>query len=78
MSIGEISDLWVDVLSGSTESNSTDNNFDDSHATDMVLNEMIESFDEEEIDEIMGNKDSDDIMSLVKNEMMNISESEIL
>jgi DNA polymerase elongation subunit (family B) len=78
MSIGEITDLWVDVLSGSTESNSTDNNFDDSHATDMVLNEMIESFDEEEIDEIMGNKDSDDIMSLVKNEMMNISESEIL
>lgn len=78
MEIGEITDMWIEVLSGSTVSNSTDDEFDDSHATDMVLNEMIESFDEEEIDEIMGNKDSDDIMSLVKNEMMNISESEIL
>jgi len=78
MSIGEITDMWIEVLSGSTVSNSTDDEFDEEHATDMVLNEMIESFDEEELDEIMGNKDSDDIMSLVKNEMMNISESEIL
>jgi hypothetical protein len=78
MSIGKITDMWIEVLSGSTVSNSTDDEFDEEHATDMVLNEMLESFDEEELDEIMGNKDSDDIMSLVKNEMMNISESEIL
>jgi len=75
MSIGDITDIWVEILSGSTISNTTEDEFDEEHATDMVLNHMVESLEEEE-DTISLNED--DIMSMVRNEMSNISESEIL
>ena len=73
MSIGDVTDIWVEVLSGSTVSNTTDDEFDEEHATDMVLNHMLESLEEDGI-----SLNEDDIMSMVKNEMSNISESEIL
>ena len=73
MSIGGVTDIWVEVLSGSTVSNTTDDEFDEEHATDMVLNHMVESLEEDDI-----SLNEDDIMSMVKNEMSNISESEIL
>jgi len=69
LSIGEITDMWIKALSGDTTTQITVEEFDEDHANDMVLNHMVESLDDTEID---------DIMSLVKNEMINISESEIL